>query len=185
MTTLTMPVPEIGVRRRGWLHLVLAAAGVLALLVSLAVVVMLIAARQHLTAAGVMAVLGAGVLIYIHPRLYAWRYVVPGALAALVFIVVPMGYTVAIGFTNYSSEHLLPFDRATEVLMSRTNSDGAGFDFRLLKDGARHRIGFTGEDGKHYLSAPFDMGPAQRVPVDVSSVEPDDSALPLLSLIHI
>lgn len=185
MTTLTMPVPEVGVRRRGWLHLLLAAAGVLALLVSLAVVVMLIAARQHLTAAGVMAVLGAGVLIYIHPRLYAWRYVVPGALAALVFIVVPVGYTVAIGFTNYSSEHLLPFERATEVLLSRTNNDGAGagFDFRLMKDGAHHRIGFTSEDGKHYVSAPFDLGQAQRVPVAESLTEPDDSALPLKSVI--
>jgi maltose/maltodextrin transport system permease protein len=183
MTTLTMSAPEGVTRPRSWLHILLAVAGGLALLASLAVVVMLIAARLHLAAAGVMAVLGVAVLIYVSPRFYAWRYVVPGALAALVFIVVPMGYTVAIGFTNYSSDHLLPFERATDVLLSRTHNDGAGFDFRLVQAGDRYRLDFTDEAGKHFQSAPFALGAAQRVVAAESATEPAGDALPLKSVI--
>ncbi len=91
--------------------------------------------RGH-EAAWAMAVLGlAGLLVMLQfsKRLQAWRYVTPGVLAVAVFIVLPMGFTLGIGFTNYSSAHLLSFTRATEVLLQQTDSEGRGMDLTLWK----------------------------------------------------
>ncbi|HSI47375.1 MAG TPA: maltose ABC transporter permease MalF [Ideonella sp.] len=183
MTALGMRKVEVPSARFSRLHAVVALLGLLALLAALAIVVLLLAAHQPAAAAGVLAVLGVAVFIYVSPRFYAWRYVVPGVLAALVFIVVPMGYTVAIGFTNYSSDHLLSFERATEVLLSRSNSDGAGLDFKLLEDANRYRLAFTDEAGQHYLSAAFAPGAAQRVKSEAVADEPAGTALPLKRVI--
>ena len=184
MSLLSLPLPEgTAGRRRDWLRLAVVVAGALALLAGLAFVLLLIAARQQLAAAATLVVLGAAVWIYLSPRLYAWRYVVPGALAALVFIVVPMVYTVAIAFTNYSSDHLLPFERATAVLLSRTHGDGAGLDFRLLQEGERHRLAFSDESGRSFVSEPLDLATARRVLLAESPAAPDGNALPLKAVI--
>jgi maltose/maltodextrin transport system permease protein len=166
------------------MHVALVVLGALALLAGLALVVVMYAARQHLAAVLTLAVLGVAVLIYVSPRFYAWRYVVPGVLAALVFIVLPMAYTLAIGFTNYSSSHLLPLERATAVLLSRTHAGGAGMDFRLLAaDAGRHRVALTAEDGKRFVSEPVKLGPQQRVPLAETSTDTDADALPLKDVI--
>ena len=82
------------------MHVALAVLGALALLAGLALVVVMYAARQHVAAVLTLAVLGVAVLIYVSPRFYAWRYVVPGVLAALVFIVLPMAYTLALSLIH-------------------------------------------------------------------------------------
>lgn len=154
--------PSPGWRRSGW-HIVLAGLGILAVLAMLALVVLLYAARQPLVAGSMLLVLGAGAYIYMSPRLYAWRYVVPGALAALVFIVLPMAYTLVISFTNYSSEHLLSYDRATEVLLGKTISGEGAFEFKVLADGGKHRFIFSSDDGGDFISPAITLGAAQRV----------------------
>src|SRR5258708_13080688 len=101
--------------KRGGVRAALAVLGVLALVAGLALVVVLLSARLHLAAVLTLAALGIAVLIYVSPRFYAWPYVVPGVLAALVFIVLPMAYTLPIGFTNYSADPLRPSRRPTPV----------------------------------------------------------------------
>ena len=145
-------------KKRSLLHFALAALGGLALLAVLALVVVMVMARQHWLAAITLALLGAAVLVYLSPRLYAWRYVLPGLLAALVFIVVPMGYTLAISFTNYSSAHLLSFERSTEVLLGKTESTGDTLGVQLQAQGERHRLVFTTEDGVVYASDYLQLG---------------------------
>lgn len=184
MSTLTLPAEVVAPRRRNGLQIAVMAFGVLALLAALAVVVLLIAARQHVVAAGVMAVLGAAVLIYVSPRFYAWRYIVPGVLAALVFIIVPMAYTIAIGFTNYSSDHLLTFERATDVLLDRKIDSGDGVNFTVLKDGARYRLAFADDVGHRHVSPPFTPGGEQRLDMtEVPADAPDADPLPLKQVI--
>ena len=78
----------------------MAVLGALALLAALALVVTLNAARLHAAAAIALALIAISVVIYVSPRLYAWRYVLPGGFAALAFIVLPMAYTLGISFTN-------------------------------------------------------------------------------------
>ena len=147
------------------LRWLMAGLGVLALLASLAVVVLLYATHQPLAGCGMLAVIGLALLIYLSPRLYAWRYVLPGALAALVFIVLPMVYTVMISFTNYSSAHLLTFERASDVLLGKTISGDAGFDFAMIEQHGQYRLLVTADDGGQYVSAPVKLGSAVRLPL--------------------
>jgi maltose/maltodextrin transport system permease protein len=115
--------------------------------------------------------------VYLSPRFMAWRYIAPGALAALLFIVFPMVYTLAISFTNYSGEHLLSPERATEVLLSRGEGDGRSLAFTLeaaeATDGQQQRLRFEDDEGRRYLSSPFALGDARRLPL-----QPDDGTRP-------
>lgn len=181
---LTAPPP-----RRAWrspLHIGLAILGACALLAGLALVVLLYAAHQPVYAAAALLLLAGAVVIYLSPRLYAWRYVVPGALAALLFIVLPMAYTFAISFTNYSSDHLLSLQRSTEVLLGRTIDSGDALPFRLYADGARHRLEFKDDAGAAWRSAPFALGGALRLPLTAVAAEAPPTAgapLPVKALI--
>jgi maltose/maltodextrin transport system permease protein len=62
----------------------------------------------------------------------AWRYLLPALLAAAVFVVFPMLYTVAIGFTNYSSSNLLQAPAAQAYLLGElTQKPGSARAFSL------------------------------------------------------
>ncbi|MFO1338340.1 MAG: maltose ABC transporter permease MalF [Burkholderiaceae bacterium] len=124
--------------------------------------------RLHLGAwaAAVLATAGLLAWVQLSPRLQAWRYALPGLLAVLVFVLLPMGFTVAIGLTNYSSRHLLGFERATAMLLERTDSRGLGMDLALHRAGAGLQARLHADDGSDWLSVPFtppagDGGPAR------------------------
>lgn len=120
----------------------------------------LLRGREVLGAMAVLGVAGLLLLLQFSRRLQAWRYVMPGLLAVLVFIVLPMAFTLGIGFTNYSSAHLLSFDRATAVLLQRSDSEGLGMDlavYRLGADGAdaRYQVQLLADDGQAWHSEAF------------------------------
>jgi len=145
---------------------VLQAFGALVLLAALAMVVALHAANASGWALGLLALTALTGWVYLSPRLNAWRYILPGALAALLFIVVPMAYTFGISFTNYSAQHLLSFERATEVLLERGEGDGRSLAFTLQPAGeGRQRLLLVDDDGVRYSSEPFVPGTAQRLPL--------------------
>jgi len=144
----------------------LQALGAIALLAALALAFALHAAHASAFALGVLALTGLAMWVYISPRLMAWRYIVPGALAALLFIAFPMAYTLGISFTNYSGQHLLSRERATEVLLARGEGDGRSLAFTLeAADGDQQRLRFEDDDGRRYASAPFTLGGALRLPL--------------------
>ena len=156
-----MPV----VKKRSHLGTAMAILGALALLGGLALVVMLHAARQHAAAAVALVVLAVAVAIYVSPRFYAWRYVLPSALAVLLFLAGPILYSFGISFTNYSSSNLLSFERATEVLLARTNASDVGLDFLLYPAGDRYRFEFTDDEGARFRSEPIALGVPVRAPL--------------------
>jgi len=163
------------------LLLALKALGALALLAALALAFALHAAHASGWALAVIALAALAGWIYLSPRFMAWRYIAPGGLAALLFIVFPMAYTLGISFTNYSGEHLLSFDRATDVLLARGEGDGRSMGFALepLSDG-QHRLHVQSDDGRRYASPAFRLGNAVRVPLQD---EPADApAAPALDL---
>ena len=140
--------------------------GALALLASLALAFALHAAHASGWALAVIALTGVATWVYVSPRFMAWRYIVPGALAAAIFIVFPMAYTLGISFTNYSGEHLLSFERATDVLLARGEGDGRSMAFTLEAVGRdQRRLRFEGDDGHRYASAPFTLGETVRLPL--------------------
>lgn len=121
----------------------------------------LLRAHEPIAAMAALGVAGLLVLLQFSKRLQAWRYVMPGVSAVLVFIVLPMVFTLGIAFTNYSSAHLLSFERATDVLLQRTESDGLGMDLTLVREGegatARYQARLRDDDGKDWLSVPFTL----------------------------
>jgi maltose/maltodextrin transport system permease protein len=156
------------VKQRSLLHAAMTVLGGAALLSGLALVVVLHVASQHVVATAVLAVIAVAVAIYLSPRLYAWRYVLPAALAVVIFLVVPIVYSFGISFTNYSSNHLLSFERATAVLVARANASDVGFDFQLRAAGDRYRFELTADDGARFVSDPVALGPV-RVPLRAAS----------------
>ena len=100
----------------------------------------LLRAHDALAAMAVLGVAGLLVLLQFSKRLQAWRYVMPGVSAVLVFIVLPMAFTLGIAFTNSSSAHLLSFERATDALLQAY--DGAGRTFMRYETlhGAFHDV---------------------------------------------
>ena len=116
------------------------AAGLLLALVSLYLVTIVYAAGETLLAGTMLMVIAMAAWIYTSPRLYAYRYLFPGIAGVVIFVVFPIIYTVAIGFTNYSSRNLLTFERATAYFLDETyQAKGRSYGFSLLSDGTEYR----------------------------------------------
>ncbi|WP_341676807.1 maltose ABC transporter permease MalF [Niveibacterium sp. SC-1] len=169
--------------KRSYLHVALALLGLVSLVAGLALVGVFYVARQPALALTTLVLLGLATWVYLSPRFYAWRYVVPGILAALIFIVLPMAYTLVIGFTNYSSAHLLPFERATTVLLGRSDASGEGYAFKLYADGKQHRLVFTADDESQLGSEPFTLGKDAKLPVAPLAGEPAGTPLKIKEVI--
>lgn len=135
-------------------------AGALALLGGLAVALQLYLGGQWLLALVTLALCAAGTLIYLDPRLVPWRFLFPGLLVALLFVMVPIAYTLSLSTTNYSSQHLLSFSRATEFLLSQRYMPdrGQSHEFALLREEGRFRARLESEDGQVLVSEAFVPG---------------------------
>jgi len=138
---------------------------VVVVLAALYLVTVVYATGESLLAGTLLVIVALAVWVYSSQRTYAFRYLFPGIAAALVFVVFPMIYTVAIGFTNYSSKNLLDFKRSTQYLLEETvRAEGATYTFTVHPDGPRFRAKLENEDSaKVFLTGPFDMpGPAHQ-----------------------
>lgn len=124
----------------------------------------LLVLREPAGAAALLVAAGLLVLVQLSRRLQAWRYVLPGVLAVGVFVVLPMAFTVVISLTNYSARHLLSFERATAVLLVRTDSQGLGMDLALRRAGTGLQASLVADDGARWHSAVFTL-PASEVPL--------------------
>lgn len=171
----------VGADMPRWLGWALQALGLLAAIALLGVVVLLLSARQPLWAAALLALLGSTLLIYTSPRFEAWRYVLPGVLAVAVFIVLPLVYTVMISFSNYSSDHLLAFERATHVLLSRSESSELGLDFRAYRRDGQLRICATDDAGRA-LQTPWFTPSREAQQIDLEAAAGDEPSATALNL---
>ena len=69
---------------------------------------------------GLLVVTCLGVFIYLSPSAMTFRYLFPGFLGFGIFVIFPLVYTVYIGFTKYSSQNLLRFDRSVALIHNET-----------------------------------------------------------------
>jgi maltose/maltodextrin transport system permease protein len=83
-------------------------------------------AGQAMPAVGLLVLGGSAIYVYGTAQTVAWKYLFPGVAGMLVFVAFPLLYTVQIGFTNYSSNNLLDFERARSYLLDQTVVDEAG-----------------------------------------------------------
>ncbi len=135
---MTFALPRQGLWRGGAAR---GAAATVAVLGALVLVLRVHAAGQTLLAATLLTLTVLALWTYTSARTQALRYLFPGVAAALVFVVFPMLYTVGIGFTNYSSTHLLEEERARGYLLEETTpSVGSALAFSLHAEGERFRV---------------------------------------------
>ncbi|MCB9993616.1 MAG: maltose ABC transporter permease MalF [Hyphomicrobiaceae bacterium] len=93
--------------------------------------------------------------IYGFRRYYFARFIYPGAAAILLFIAFPIIYTIYLGFTNYSSQNLLTFERAKEVILSgRIVDQATKRPFAIVVEGGTYRI-FLPEGDAGFLTEPL------------------------------
>ena len=150
-------------------------------LAALYLVFMLYAAGLTSWALGVLLLAGAGFAVYLSKAGFAYRYLFPGVAGMLLFIAFPLAFTTQIGFTNYSSAHLLSQERVREFLLDQHDTvldevrdysvHGAGGDFRIvLRDPA--------SGAAQFVSPPLALRQAGK-PVDVAmqAVGPADATL--------
>jgi maltose/maltodextrin transport system permease protein len=140
-----------------------------------------------------------GFYTYLSARAYTWRYIFPGVVGILVFVILPAAYTVRLGFTNYSSRNLLTFERATAYLLEETAA-GTGKRYAFTVHGAPggHRLRFTaaeeeaaeGDAGARppLATPPIDLARAGAAPVEATPLPAGQelgAALPLKEVIQL
>jgi maltose/maltodextrin transport system permease protein len=185
---------EHGMKRQptksaAWLHHAWVAVAVLVLLW---LVFGMFVAGQAPWAVGVLAFGTALIGVYASKGHLAWKYLFPGVAGMLIFIAFPLLYTMQIGFTNYSSNNLLSFERARAYLLDQTEADEARtMYFSLHREGEGLRIALVpaeGASGASYVSAALPLGtgaaPAEPVPLQAGAV-PATPALTLREVLQL
>lgn len=131
------------------------AAGAALALLALYLVTAVYAAGEFLLAGTILVIVGLAAWVYTSQRLYAYRYLFPGIAAVVIFVVFPILYTVALSFSNYSSRHLLTYERARQYFLDETyQSEGESYQFTLYGDGREYRARLEDEDGQKAFVTP-------------------------------
>jgi maltose/maltodextrin transport system permease protein len=132
-------------------------------------------AGQPMLALGALALIAGGLYVYVSRAAIAWRYLFPGVIGMLLFVAFPLVYTMWIGFTNYSSTHLLSQERVKAYLLEQTVPDEEhSLEFTLHPDG----------DGLRLALAPYPAAPGAAsfvsAPLKLKGDKPEAAALSAL-----
>ncbi|MEL6679078.1 MAG: maltose ABC transporter permease MalF [Pseudomonadota bacterium] len=107
-----------------------------------------------------MVIGGLGLMFFSMRRFYTLRFVFPGIAAVFLFILLPVLYTSAIGFTNFGARNLLTLDRVQAFHLARTVTDeGSGRPFALVEAGEAVRIYFPEDAGRPAVLTDPVIGP--------------------------
>jgi len=157
-----------------------AALAAFALLVLYAVMLMYLAG-QALLGLIVLGLAGLAVYIYSSERTYTYRYLFPGLLGMGVFVVLPLVYTVWVGFTNYSSSNLLTFERVRQQLLEDTfRGEGASYQFSLHPANGKYRLVLRSRDSEvGFVTPPLALDGTDPAEVEVEPLSDADPGEPL------
>jgi maltose/maltodextrin transport system permease protein len=169
-TTTSLPLPATTREPRSRaLTLALAA---LAELAVLWLTWRLAAGGQLLVATAALGLGTVGVYTYASAKTLAWRYLFPGVAGMIVFVAFPLVYTMQIGFTNYSSAHLLSEDRARAYLLDQTEADDAqALAYTLHAEDDRFRLRLSGGDGPALVTPPLDLKGEPKEPATLTPAD--------------
>jgi maltose/maltodextrin transport system permease protein len=144
---------------------------------------------QAAWASGLLVLFTAGFYVYLSRGGFAWRYLFPGLAGMLVFIAFPLVYTAQIGFTNYSSTHLLSESRVREYLLEQHDAvEQQVLGYSLHASGAEYRVVLSadGDAAPRWVSPPLALRAGKALRVDLAAADASvapDGALPLPELI--
>ncbi len=133
------------------------------------------ASGQAMWALGLLTLACAAFYSYLGNIGFAWRYLFPGLAGMAIFVAFPLIYTMQIGFTNFSSNHLLSLDRSTKYLLDQTTPDEPTIhSYTLHRDGNQLRLSLAKAEGSaKLLTEPFSLStdgvtPLRAAPQDAS-----------------
>ncbi|PSW16419.1 maltose ABC transporter permease MalF [Photobacterium rosenbergii] len=106
-------------------------------------------------------------------KTYAHRYIFPGVVGMLVFIIFPLVYTIGLSFTNYSASNQLTLERAQAILVQRSFQSGKSYLFDLYKVDAGHQLVIKA-DNTLFASEVFDI--SNPSVADFMELQPIDAA---------
>jgi maltose/maltodextrin transport system permease protein len=145
------------------------------------------ASGQPLWALGLLVIGALALVVYATSVSVAWKYLFPGVAGMLIFVAFPLLYTVQIGFTNYSSNNLLTYERVRSYLLDQTLVDEEqAMDFTLHAEGNGFRILLAPREGGRRFVSPalaLDRRPAQPVAMQPTDSAPPGQALNLRELL--
>ncbi len=110
----------------------------------------------------------------------AWRYLLPGVIAMLAFVAFPLLYTMQIGFTNFSSNHLLSLERAREYLLAQAEVDEEkAVPFTLHADGDSLRVALRTQNAAQpiYVTPPLTANSVEANAAAPLPMQPTPSVL--------
>lgn len=165
-------------------------AAVALMLAALYLVFVIYSTGQAAWAAGLLLLFTAGFYVYLSRGGFAWRYLFPGIAGMLVFIAFPLVYTAQIGFTNYSSTHLLSESRVREYLLEQHDAvEDQVLAYGLHASGAEYRLVLRaeGEAAPRWVSPPLALRAGKALRIDLAAADGANAApgaaLPLPELI--
>lgn len=139
----------------------------------------LIAAGESGIGIIVLAISLSTAVIFASPKLYTQRFVFPGILAVVIFILVPVLYTSFLGFTNYGGRNLLSFNSATEFHLALRDIDQDNEQpFSLIQQGDQFQIWLPEQA---LLSEPFSTTSEQ--PLRTSTQAEPEELLPIREVV--
>jgi maltose/maltodextrin transport system permease protein len=118
-----------------------------------------------------------GAWAYLHPKAEAYRFLFPALASVFVFILLPIGYMVNLGFTNTSGSNLLTYDKVRDYLLQETyeKSEGA-WSFKIFKDGGAYRLVLEGDGGTgRFVTPGLSLAPGSNIS---QTLEPAPAEVP-------
>ena len=143
-------------------------------------------AGQPMLALGALALIASGLYVYLSRAALAWRYLFPGVIGMLLFVAFPLVYTMWIGFTNYSSTHLLSQARVKAYLLEQTVPDEEhSLEFTLHPDGDGLRLVLApyeaASGAQRFVSPPLKLKGDKAETATMSALPADTALAPALS----
>lgn len=106
------------------------------------------------------AVGAIGVSFFWSARFYQLRFVYPAIAAVFLFILLPVLYTSAIGFTNFGARNLLSLERVQAYHLSLRETDASSKrPFALIAEGNGFKLFFPEDGGRPALMSETITGP--------------------------
>src|SRR4029077_3100932 len=130
---------------------------------------------------GLLVVTSLGVFIYLSPSAMTFRYLFPGFIGFGIFVIFPLVYTVYIGFTKYSSQNLLHFDRSAALIHNETflSPQAASYKYKLYAQEDGSYVLYLEDEkdaARRFVSEPFELTPGTKPKTEQEPVKL--SALP-------
>lgn len=122
-------------------------------------------------------------IVFLRSELFPWRWILPALAGMVLLIVYPIGYSVAVAFTNYGDGHLLSKDQVIEQRSNETFApeDAPEFTVYLYRNEAANAFRFwlIDPEGRSFVHDPAVGGVVEVTPEDTTYGARDEDGIPL------